>query len=200
MEHWQNGKERMVVMELSDVIRGRRSVRKFTDSPVPKETMEKILEVVDYCPNAGNRNSTKIVVITDRTVFDYIGKAHMQIIQNFNKGITRLPSEEDIAASASAFHNAQAVVALFGPKNFYFSSADAYIMAQNITLAAFEQNVSTCIVGEVLNSLATERGKQLQNKMGIPEEFAPQAFVTMGYCDGEYPKHPKRRYSDVIYV
>lgn len=34
--------------------------------------------------------------------------------------------EEEIAASESAFHNAQAVVALFGPKNFYFSSADAY--------------------------------------------------------------------------
>ena len=73
-------------------------------------------------------------------------------------------------------------------------------MAQNITLAAFEQKVSTCIVGEVLNSLAMEEGKQLQNKMGIPEEFVPQAYVTLGYCDGEYPKYPKRHYSDVIYV
>ncbi len=187
-------------MELLDAISGRRSVRKFTDLPVPKEMIEKILKVTDYCPNAGNRNSTKIVVITDRAFIDYIGKAHMVVIQNFNKGITRLPWEEEIAASASAFHNAQAVVALFGPKNFYFSSADAYIMAQNITLAAFEQGVSTCIVGEVLNSLATEQGKQLQNKMGIPEEFAPQAYVTLGYCDGEYPKYPKRHYSDVIFV
>ncbi len=187
-------------MELLDAISGRRSVRKFTDSPVTKETIEKILKVVDYCPNAGNRNSTKIVVITDRAVIDYIGKSHMVIIRNFNKGIMELPSEEEIDASESAFYNAQAVVALFGPRNFYFSSADAYIMAQNITLAAFEQKVSTCIVGEVLNSLATKKGKQLQNKMGILEEFVPQAYVTLGYCDGEYPKYPKRHYSDVIYV
>ena len=61
-------------MELSDAIRGRRSVRRFTDMPVAKEMIEKILEVVDYCPNAGNRNSTRIVVITDRAVMDYIGK------------------------------------------------------------------------------------------------------------------------------
>lgn len=187
-------------MDLLDAIRGRRSVRKFTDASVSKKTIEKILEVVDYCPNAGNRNSTKIVVITDQTVIDYIGKSHMVVIKNFNKGITALPSEEEIAAAESAFHNAKAVVALFGAKNFYFSSADAYIMAQNITLAAFEQNVSTCIVGEVLNSLATEQGKQLQKEMGIPEEIVPQAYVTMGYCDGEYPKRPKRHYSDVIYV
>lgn len=166
---------------------------------MPRETIEKILGVVDDCPNAGNRNSTKIVVITDRAAIDYIGKTHMVVIRNFNRGITALPSGEEIAASESAFYRAQAVVALFGPKNFYFSSADAYIMAQNLTLAAFEQNVSTCIVGEVLNSLATERGKQLQREMGIPEEYVPQAYVTMGYCDGEYPKHPKRHYSDVIY-
>lgn len=187
-------------MELMEAIKGRRSVRKFADSPLTKEMIDKILEVVDYCPNAGNRNSTKIVVITDRTIIDYIGKAHMRIIQNYNKGITTLPSEEDIHASENAFHNAPTVVALFGPKNFYFSSPDAYIMAQNITLAAYEQNVSTCIVGEVLNCLATEKGKQYQSQMGIPEEFAPQVFVTLGYCDGEYPKHPKRHYSDVLYI
>lgn len=187
-------------MELMDAIRGRRSVRKFTEVPVSRETIKKILEVADYCPNAGNRNSTRIVVITDRAVMDYIGKSHMVVIKNFNQGITALPSEGEIAASESAFHNAPAVVALFGPKNFYFSSADAYIMAQNIALAAFEQNVSTCIVGEVLNSLATEKGKQLQKEMGVPEDIVPQAYITMGYCDGEYPKHPKRHYSDVVYV
>lgn len=187
-------------MELMEAIKGRRSVRNFTDCPLPKEIIGKILEVVDYCPNAGNRNSTKIAVITDHTVIDYIGKCHMVIIQNFNKGITTLPSEEEIAASASAFHNAQTVAALFGPKNFYFSSADAYIMAQNIALAAYGQGVSTCIVGEVLNCLATEKGRQIQHKIGISEDFVPQAFVTMGYCAGEYPKYPKRRYSDIIYV
>lgn len=73
-------------------------------------------------------------------------------------------------------------------------------MAQNITLAAFEQGVSTCIVGEVLNSLATKRGQQIQREFGISKEFVPQVFLTMGYCDGEYPKHPARRYSEVIYV
>ena len=46
-------------MELSDAIRGRRSVRRFTDMPVAKEMIEKILEVVDYCPNAGNRNRSE---------------------------------------------------------------------------------------------------------------------------------------------
>lgn len=187
-------------MELLEAIKGRRSVRKFQDTPVQKDVIQKILEVMDYCPNAGNRNSTKVVVVTDRAVIDYIGKAHMKVIQNFNKGITAMPTDEEIEASASAFHNAQAVIALFGLKNFYFSSADAYIMAQNITLAAYEQGVATCIVGEVLNSLAAGKGRELQKDMGIPEGFVPQTYITLGYCDGEYPKRPARHYSEAVYV
>lgn len=186
-------------MELLEAIKGRRSVRRFQDIPVQKDVIGKILEVMDYCPNAGNRNSTKVVVITNQAVIDYIGKVHMKVIGNFNKGITALPSEEEIEASASAFHNARTVLALFGPKNFYFSSPDAYIMAQNIALAAYEQGVSTCIVGEVLNSLATKRGQMIQKNMGIPDEYVPQAYITLGYCDGEYPKAPARHYADVIY-
>lgn len=46
-------------MELMEAIKGRRSVRRFQDTPVRREVVEKILEVVDYCPNAGNRNSTR---------------------------------------------------------------------------------------------------------------------------------------------
>lgn len=187
-------------MELMEAIKGRRSVRRFQDTPVRREVVEKILEVVDYCPNAGNRNSTRVVVMTDREMIDYIGKAHMKIIRNFNAGITALPTEEEIRASESAFHNAGTVLVLFGPENFYFSSPDAYIMAQNITLAAYEQGVSTCIVGEVLNSLATQKGQEYQKSMGIPAGFVPQAYITLGYCDGDYPKHPGRHYSDFIYV
>lgn len=182
------------------VMKNRRSVRKFTGEPVDKKMIEKILEVLDYSPNAGNKNLTRVVVITNRDMIDYIGKTHVQVLQRFNKGITTPPSEEEISKSSSAFHNAQAVVVLFGLKNFYFSEADSYIVAQNITLAAYEQGVSTCIVGEVLNSFATEKGEKLQQEMGIPKEYVPQTYITMGYCDGEYPKPPKRHYSDVIYI
>ncbi|WP_432647013.1 nitroreductase family protein [Mitsuokella sp.] len=186
-------------MELMEAMKGRRSVRRFQDRLVPKEMIENILGVMEYSPNAGNRNSIRTIVLTNRDEIDYIGKAHTTVINNFNKGVMTLPSEEEIEKSPSAFHNAPTVLALFGPKNFYFSSADAYILAQNIALAAYEQGVSTCIVGEVLNSMGTEKGQSLQKAFGIPENFAPQVYVTMGYCQGNYPKRLPRHYAPVIY-
>lgn len=186
-------------MELMQAMKGRRSVRNFQDRLVPRALVEKILGVMEYSPNAGNRNSIRTVVLTHREEIDYIGKAHTTIIENVNRGITALPTEEAIDQSPSAFHNAPMVIALFGPKNFYFSPADAYILAQNIALAAYEQGVSTCIVGEVLNALGTEKGQALQQKLGIPQDFAPQVYLTMGYCQGEYPKRLPRHYARVIY-
>lgn len=186
-------------MELMEAMKGRRSVRNFQDRMVPETQVRDILKVMDYSPNAGNRNSIRTVVLTNRDEIEYIGKAHTTIIRNFNRGIVSLPTEEAIEKSPSAFHNAPMVVALFGPKNFYFSPADAYILAQNMALAAYEHGVSTCIVGEVLNSLGTEKGQALQAAFGIPENFAPQAYITMGYCKGPYPKRPSRHYADVIY-
>ncbi|MCH3953833.1 MAG: nitroreductase family protein [Eubacterium sp.] len=186
-------------MELMEAMKGRRSVRKFQDRLVPKETIQSILDVMEYSPNAGNRNSIRTVVLTDREEIDYIGKAHTTVIESFNKGVVSLPSEEEIEAAPSAFHNAPTVLALFGPKNFYFSPADAYILAQNIALAAYEKGVSTCIVGEVLNSMGTEKGQALQKAFGIPENFAPQVYITMGYCEGAYPKRLPRHYAEVVY-
>ncbi|MGN0193682.1 MAG: nitroreductase family protein [Pseudoramibacter sp.] len=186
-------------MELMEAMKGRRSVRKFQKRLVPKKTVQEILDVMMYSPNAGNRNSIRTVVLTDREEIDYIGKAHSTVIGNFNKGIVSLPSEEAIEKALSAFHNAPMVIALFGPKNFYFSPADAYILAQNICLSAYEKGISTCIVGEVLNSMGTEKGQALQKQFGIPENFAPQVYITMGYCEGEYPKRLPRHYADVIY-
>ena len=186
-------------MELMDAIKGRRSVRNFTGAPVAKSVVMEIMKVMDYCPNAGNRNYTRAAVITDPGIISYIGKAHTLVRQNFNRGIETSFSDAEINAAENAFHNAPSVIALFGPKNFYFSQADAYIMAYSITLAAYERGVSTCIVGEVLNSLASEKGRLIQKEIGIPYDFVPQVYVTMGYCGGEYPAHPPRRYSDIIF-
>jgi len=40
-------------MEFSEAVRKRRMVRHFTSEPVPKETIEGILELAQHAPSAG---------------------------------------------------------------------------------------------------------------------------------------------------
>ncbi len=53
-------------MELKQILAARRSTRKFTDRPVPREVIDRLLEAVFTAPSSRNSRSTRIMVVTDR--------------------------------------------------------------------------------------------------------------------------------------
>lgn len=53
-------------MEFQELIRKRRSVRKFDARPVPREVLNRVLErVAGFAPSARNARSTRFMVVTD---------------------------------------------------------------------------------------------------------------------------------------
>ncbi|MCJ7496096.1 MAG: nitroreductase family protein, partial [Deltaproteobacteria bacterium] len=50
-------------MDLSEAIKGRRSIRKFKAQPVSKETIEKILDLALWAPSGTNRQEWYFVVV-----------------------------------------------------------------------------------------------------------------------------------------
>ena len=59
--------ERKVFMEALECIKTRRSVRKYSDQPVTRETLDKIFEAVTYAPSWKNTQSVRYTVV-DRCV------------------------------------------------------------------------------------------------------------------------------------
>ena len=49
-------------MELLEMIRTRRSIRKYAKQPVEREKLEAIVEAGLYAPNAGGRQGTKTIM------------------------------------------------------------------------------------------------------------------------------------------
>ena len=50
-------------MELSEAIKGRRSVRAFKQRDVPEETVEKLIDAARHAPSAGNIQPWEFVVV-----------------------------------------------------------------------------------------------------------------------------------------
>jgi len=50
-------------MELAEVIKGRRSVRRFTPDQIPKEVLEHLLNIAIWAPSAMNRQEWYFIVI-----------------------------------------------------------------------------------------------------------------------------------------
>ena len=52
-------------MEFMDVVRKRRSVRKYKSTPVPREDIEYVLEAARLAPSWGNKQCWRYIVVTD---------------------------------------------------------------------------------------------------------------------------------------
>ena len=48
-------------MEISEAIKGRRSVRRFKPEPVPREVIENILELAQWAPSAMNQQDWRFI-------------------------------------------------------------------------------------------------------------------------------------------
>jgi nitroreductase len=61
--------------DFSELIKTRRSIRKFQDKPVPEELLVKALELATWAPNGGNRQVWRFCVVTNRELIRKMGDA-----------------------------------------------------------------------------------------------------------------------------
>lgn len=57
-------------LDFFDIVRNRRSVRKFTSDPVPEEHLRQILDAARLAPTSGNQQPWKFLVVKDRALLD----------------------------------------------------------------------------------------------------------------------------------
>jgi nitroreductase len=75
-------------MEIKDALRTRKSIRKFTSQPVPKEILRKILELAARAPSAENTQPWEFFVLAGE-VLDQIRAGNVEKVRNHE-----LPPEE----------------------------------------------------------------------------------------------------------
>lgn len=196
--------ENKMKADLFEIIEKRRSVRSFSDKPVEKELLEKIVHEAMFAPNAGNRRQQHIVVCTDAEINTWVGKIHSVLGAKYRAGEPPVFTEEDVQKAPSGFYGAPAVVYLFGPdaKSFIFSREDAAILIDHMYLVSCAYGLGACMVGEVLDEFDTNYGEYLKSRWKIPENYSICSFFLIGYPKGEYPAKPhfeSKPYPDVIF-
>ena len=65
-------------METWDAVRARRNVRQYTDQPIPRDDLERILEAGRRSPSSSNWQPWHFVVVTDREQLAELAKAWEQ--------------------------------------------------------------------------------------------------------------------------
>ena len=190
-------------MELLELMKSRRAIRKYQDRQVSRTDLEKIIEAGLYAPSAGGGQRSMIVSIRDRALIERIGRmnlAHFDRSHLSGRYVSKeQPSAIDDPSIQSGFYGAPTVCVIFAQKNFLYSVPDAFCCAENMVLIAGGLGIASCIVARGEETFDNGAGMALCEAWGVPENYIARCFVALGYCDGEYPP-PKPRKANRVKI
>jgi nitroreductase len=186
-------------VELYEAIKGRRSVRKFKTTPVPRDHIEKIFEVALWAPSGMNRQNWKFFVLAGERKEELVSISSTSF-QYLEPQLQQLYAEKPkIIESTRRFFKRLGeapivVCAYFEPANMEDVTSFQNVAAaiQNLLLVAHAEGLGTCwMTGPV--TVANE----ISRFLGV-KDMTLVAITPMGYPD-ETPKVPPRRPDRVVY-
>ncbi len=188
-------------MDFEEVVRTRRSIRKFKPDPVPRELLEKVLELAVWAPSAMNQQNWRFVVVRGEKV-DKIREISSRAFREYvkhdlEKVFAKYPCV--IKATGRFFDDlggAPVVVCVYRKSTIEGEVSDIQSVAaatQNLVLAAHYYGLGACWMTGIL-PLAREI-----NEVVGDVEGELQAIVPIGFPD-QTPKPPPRKPNRVFWV
>lgn len=184
-------------MELLELMKHRRSIRKYQQWQVELADLQKVMEAGAYAPNAGGGQRSILLAIRNPALVELVGRLNLRRFDRMRLAGSYVsreqPSNIDDPSIKSGFYGAPTVVAVFSQKNFLYGIPDAFCCAENMALEATALGLASCIVARGEETFDSEEGRALLQRWEIPENYIARCFVLLGYCDGDYPQGKPRR-------
>lgn len=184
-------------MELLELMKRRRSIRKYEKRQIPRADLETILEAGICAPNAGGGQRSRIVGVHNAELAEKIGRMNLAQFDRSRLAGSYVsreqPSAIDDPTIQNGFYGAPSVCVVFVQRNFLYSIPDAFCCAENMVLMASALGVSSCIVARGEETFDSEEGAALLREWGVPENYIARCFVLLGYVSGEYPEEKPRK-------
>ena len=192
-------------MQLIDIIRQRRSIRKYQDRKVEREKLDTIVEAGLFAPNPGGRQGTKILLLDDREIIEQIGIVNANCEnRNWDAGVSaEQPSIIDDKSIRSGFYGCPALAMVCiqrARKDQVNQIGSAFVCAENMVLEAYDLGVSSVIVGRAEATFANPYMQALLDKWGLDPAYMPIVFVCLGYINGAYPRIKPRNEGRAMYI
>jgi nitroreductase len=167
--------------DLVSIIKGRRSIRRFQDKPVPEKDLQQILEAVQWSPSWANTQCWEIVVVKNRETKERLNEA-LSSTNPARKGLPDAPVVIAVCGKArsSGYYKGEA-----STKWGDWLMFDLGLATQSLCLAAHNLGLGTVIVG----SLDHDKAKEV---LGVGEGYELLTLIPVGY-PAKDSAAPKRR-------
>jgi len=186
-------------MTFNELLKNRRSVRKYQDNPVSVEIIIEIINESILAPNAGNEQPWKFIIVNNKEMLKRMSDESKKNI------LARIAANPDDYAkkykgmlendSLNVFYNAPCLVIILGHSNLKNSYVDCALAGSYFMMAATSRGLGTCWI-----NLGTEiNDPEMINELGIPDNCQIVAPIILGYPE-KIPPTPKRREPEILKV
>ena len=163
------------IMKALELIKTRRSIRKFSKKSIPEKTIEKVLEAGSWAPSGLNNQPWRFMVLGGEkknflakyTHYSYIIKGADKIILVFLDKKSSYNYEKDLMAIGASI--------------------------QNMLLYIHSQKLGACWLGEILN-----KRKEIGNLLKVPRNLELEAVLAIGESQARLLRGKRKRIRDLV--
>jgi nitroreductase len=168
-------------MTVLDAIGKRRSVRTYKPEALDRATVDALLHAAVRAPTAVHAEPWAFLVIQDRErlrrlsdrakplFVDEARRAHL------DRGGHALHIFE--RADFNVFYDAGTLIVIGVESHTPFASADCWLAAENLMLAACAMGLGSCVIGSAVAALNLP---EVKRELGVPEAFSAIAPIIVG--------------------
>lgn len=175
-----------IEMTTFETILARHSIHHYLTQKVDKVTIGALLEAAVRAPSVIHQEPWAFVIIQDRALLQSLSDYAKPIFlaETSPNSPSYVDDVFDVSDSSDAniFYDATTLILICGRTAAPFVSADCWLAAENLMLAACAMNLGTCVIGSALPALNTP---EVKIQLNIPGEFSVVAPIVVGYPDHE---------------
>ena len=176
---------------LLDLIKSRRSIRRYIDESIPRSSILRLLEAATWAPSAHNRQPWRFAVITEPAVKDRLARAMGERLQADRTADGDDPEDigRDVARSYVRLTGAPVLIVVCSTMadmdtypdpqrahNERIMAVQSTAMAtQNLLLQAHADGLAACWLCAPLFVPAL-----VQKTLKLPDDWEPQGVITLG--------------------
>lgn len=163
-------------MDVLTAIKGRRSIRKYSDRPVEEDVLGKVLEAGRLSPSANNKQSWKFIVVREKNKIARLTEATEQPFVGEAPVILVSCGTEPVSVMMCGQHR---------------YTVDLSIATAYMILEAYEQGLGTCWLGRFDE-------KKVKEILEIPDEVRVVAVTPLGYPAETPQPRPRKDFESVV--
>ena len=158
-----------------EILKNRRSIRKYKPQQVSDEVLDQILEVGLYTPSGMNTQNTVMVAVRDKETRDQLSRMNAAVM----------------GSSADPFYGAPCVIVVLAYPERYTWLEDGALVMGTLMNAAYEAGLGSCWIHRAQQMFDSAEGKELLRKWGLPENLKGVGNCILGYADEEPAPKPR---------